>query len=249
MSPTILEIVLLVAAFLVGGVVKGVSGIGMPLLIIPILIQFVSVQSAIAIMSVPVLITNLMPLSDFEATKKAAIRFKKLLLLVPVGIAVGSLALLYFDARKLDLLIGLVLGFFSLAGLFNVRFGPDGLDETFWNPIAGFITGLLGGFSSFYGPTVALYFSLIKVPREEFITSGSIIFALAASSLYVIMAAAGLFTLRDFVISVLGLAPIFVGVYFGNKIRKKISEPAFNRLILWFLLAIALNQIRRGVGL
>lgn len=36
-------------------------------------------------------------------------------------------------------------------------------------------TGLLGGFSSFYGPPIAFYLLMLKLPRDAFIVTSALI--------------------------------------------------------------------------
>lgn len=243
-----IEIALLLLAFLVGAFVKGLSGIGMPLFVIPILLQFVPLQTAIGIMIVPAFLSNVFQLSDYRKVGAAARRFWSLLVALPVGIATGNLALLYLHPRQLDVLLGVLIGGFACFGLLRVAPVATHLNEKRWNPIVGIITGVLGGFSSFYGPPIAFYLLALKLPRDVFIVTSALIFTVAGGVLNILLIVHGLVGWHDILLSVLSLAPVIAGLFLGNRVRRHVSQNLFDRIILWFLVLIALNQIRRGLG-
>lgn len=220
----------------------------MPLFVIPILLQFVPLQTAIAIMIVPVFLSNILQILDWRKVCMAARRFWSLLIVLPFGIAVGNLALLYLDPRELDILIGALIGTFACLGLFRGAPVVSAPNEKLWNPIVGALTGVLGGFSSFYGPPIAFYLLMLKIPRDTFIASSALIFTVAGGALNILMIVHGMVGVQDILVSTLSIAPVAAGLLLGNYTRRFISQVVFDRIILWFLLAIALNQIRRGLG-
>jgi uncharacterized membrane protein YfcA len=242
------QIAFLVLAFLTGSFVKGLSGIGMPLFVIPILLQFVSLQTAIAIMIVPVFLSNVLQILNWRKVCVAARRFWVLLTVLPVGIAIGNLALLYLDPRQLDILIGVLIGAFACFGLFRVAPITSIPNEKIWNPIVGAITGLLGGFSSFYGPPVAFYLLMLKLPRDTIIVTSALNFTVAGAALNTLMIVHGMVGWNDILLSTLSLVPVAAGLLLGNYVRRYISQIVFDKIVLWFLVVIALNQIRRGLG-
>jgi len=243
-----IQIALLLMAFLAGAFVKGLSGIGMPLFVIPILLQFVPLQTAIAIMMVPAFFSNIFQLFDYRKVHDATQRFWPLLIVLPIGISIGNLALLYLYPRQLDVLIGLLIGAFACFGLLRVAPVTSNLNEKWWNPIVGAITGILGGFSSFYGPPIAFYLLMLKLPRDVFIVTSALIFTVAGGVLNTLMIVHGLVGWHDVLLSIASLVPVSAGLFLGNHVRRYISQGLFDRIVLWFLFIIALNQIRRGLG-
>jgi uncharacterized membrane protein YfcA len=53
---------------------------------------------------------------------------------------------------------------------------------------------------------------------------------------------------NDILLSTLSLVPVAAGLLLGNYVRRYISQIVFDKIVLWFLVVIALNQIRRGLG-
>lgn len=220
----------------------------MPLFVIPILLQFVSLQTAIAMMIVPVFLSNILQILDWRKVCTAARRFWSLLVVLPFGIAIGNLVLLYLDPRELDILIGALIGAFACLGLFRGAPVVSAPNEKLWNPIVGVLTGVLGGFSSFYGPPIAFYLLMLKIPRDAFIATSALIFTVAGGALNILMIVHGMVGVQDILVSTLSIAPVAAGLLLGNYTRRFVSQVVFDWIILCFLLAIALNQIRRGLG-
>ena len=60
LSPDMVLIVLICSAAIVGGgVIKGTLGVGLPLFAVPVMSLFISSTQAIALVSVPVLVSNI----------------------------------------------------------------------------------------------------------------------------------------------------------------------------------------------
>ena len=72
------------------GLVKGVIGIGLPLITIPALSFFVGVPQAIAIMSLPILVTNGYQAFASRELPRVARRFWPLLIPLLAGVVLGA---------------------------------------------------------------------------------------------------------------------------------------------------------------
>ncbi|MGF7159240.1 hypothetical protein FHS85_000859 [Rhodoligotrophos appendicifer] len=242
------ELAIIGLSFVAGGFVKGVSGMGLPLLVVPILLQFYPLRQAIAMMIVPVVVTNVTQMLNWSEVKAVSKRFKTLLICLPIGISIGSLALFFLDPHQLDLAAGLLILGFALFGLIRVEPRTLKPNEKLWNPIVGMIIGILGGFSSLYGPPTAFYLLALRVDREFFIIASALIFFVAGMMLNVIIIANGLVTWDDIALSTFGLLPVALGLLLGRFARRLVSQATFNKIILWFLLLVGVNQLMRGAG-
>ncbi|MDH5750217.1 MAG: sulfite exporter TauE/SafE family protein, partial [Rhodospirillales bacterium] len=110
-SPANLAII--VSAVFLGGMVKGVFGLGLPFVATSILAMFLGVPNAISLMLVPVIFSNL-----WQAWQGGIVRqFKRfwgLIVLLLPGTWVGTEFLIVADQRTLILLMGSSLGGFAL---------------------------------------------------------------------------------------------------------------------------------------
>jgi uncharacterized protein len=82
LSLPIASLVALFLVFVFGGVVKGVTGVGLPLVLVPLATQFVHVPVAVALVSVSMVVTNIVQSAEGGHTG-AAVR-SLLPILVPL---------------------------------------------------------------------------------------------------------------------------------------------------------------------
>jgi len=217
---------------LAGSTVKGVVGIGMPLVAVPLLTLLVNLKTAVALTTAPVTAANLV--QSFQGGRFVPMlrRFWTLLLPLLVAILFSARLLVVIPERVLDLVIGLAViafpVFISLRP--NLRLPPR--HEIWLNPLVGIASGLLGGISTFYGPPLMLYVFGMRLPKEEFIPAISLMYTVAGIGLLL-----GLWLMRvaspaELGLSALMLVPTGIGMWLGRYVRVQLSERNFQRLLL-----------------
>jgi uncharacterized membrane protein YfcA len=112
--------------------------------------------------------------------------------------------------------------------------------QNWMGPALGAISGLLGGVSSLSGPMIITYLMALRLPREEFVGSISIIYLLGSLPMYAAMWWWGRFGGLEVAWSVAAMAPVYVGLSLGNRLRAHLSEQVFRRLMLAFLMLLAI---------
>jgi uncharacterized membrane protein YfcA len=103
----------------------------------------------------------------------------------------------------------------------------------------------MGGVSSLMGPLVITYLVALGLDRERFIGSISVIYLLGALPLFGSMAMLGVLGLPEAMLSALALAPMFGGMALGKRMRHRVSEQGFRRLLLVFLVIVATLLLTR----
>ncbi|MFG1357616.1 sulfite exporter TauE/SafE family protein [Xanthobacter pseudotagetidis] len=237
---------LIALAYALGGFVKGVIGIGMPLIIVPILSLTMPVPSAIALVSIPVLVSNLVQVAELKTVLPALGRFRWLLIALVPGAVIGASLLMSLDQHQLYLVLGAALLLFSLLGLVPVPEGRVAVNERLWNPLAGFGIGIVGGLSSFPGPPLVLYFMWLRVDKDVFVGTSASVYFLTGVPLMVTLVAHGTLGWREALISTLGLVPLLAGMRLGAIMRSRLSQVMFRRIMLAAVAVIALELLRRG---
>jgi uncharacterized membrane protein YfcA len=87
----------------------------------------------------------------------------------------------------------------------------------------------------------------LRLKREEFIASISIIYLLGSVPMYVAMLWYGRFGFNEVALSVLALLPMFGGLRLGKAIRQYLSEIAFRRVLTGFLVILALMLVVKSI--
>ena len=234
------------AIFVVGGIVKGTMGVGLPTVVLPMLSLVVPGTQAMGLLVMPVLLSNFWQAIEGGNWRYSLRRF---------GSVVG--VQLLFTVATVKLTAGFSVAFFnvvvavavlSAVGLMFVRpreIMPE--QERWMGPVVGAIAGIMGGVSTLTGPIVITYLMALRLKREEFIASISIIYLLGALPTYIAMLWYGRFGFNEVALSALALLPMFVGLRFGKAIRRFLSEIAFRRVLIGFLVILALMLVVKSV--
>lgn len=231
------------------GAIKGTIGFGLPLVSISVLTNIIDVHLALAVMTLPIVTSNLwlgVQGGLFVATVR---RFWWVVLAVGAGIFVGSWFMAGMDARALSLLVGLTIIVFALVEQFKPGRG-FAIPESRVRPYgiaAGVVGGVMGGLSTAYGPPLILYLSALRMPKEVYIATIGVIWFFASIFLVVAFSSVRILTPHTAALSALAVLPVFVGMAVGKRVRGRIDAELFRRITLVALLLLGLNLVRRAL--
>ncbi len=236
LQPEILA--LISAVFLLAGLVKGVVGLGLPAVALGLLTVFLGLKEAVVLIVFPSLATNLWQAFSGGALLAIGRRLWPLLAPACVGIWFGTGLLAQSDGRLLAGLLGLLLSIYAVSALASPRIRVPEAWEPWLSPpigaITGFFTGLTGSFTF---PGIA-YVQALGFPRDRLIQAMGIIFLVSTTTLGLGLADNGLLT-RDLAIaSLAAVIPAFLGLFAGQKLRRRIPEAHFHRVLLGALLVL-----------
>jgi uncharacterized membrane protein YfcA len=232
-------------AFLLGGVVKGTLGVGLPLVIVPVLALMIPSPKAIALMGIPILTSNVWQAVDGGRLGESVRRFGPLMAALVVTTALTVRATLGLPVDVLDAMVAVALLIAVVLMVWNPRLSIDARGERRWGLLVGVLSGGLGGVSSMMGPIVIAYLVALRLPREQFIGSISVIYLAGALPLYLSLAALDVLGLPELLLSSLALLPMFAGMALGKRLRSHVGEVLFRRLLLAFLSGVALLLLTR----
>jgi uncharacterized membrane protein YfcA len=229
-----------------GGLVKGVLGIGLPLLAVPLLSLGIPATHAIAMVAVPVLLSNCWQAWDSGTSWAGVRRFLPLIatLLIATLITVPMTLAMSEATLRTSMAVVLLIAVTLIALPLHLRVPPA--QERWWSAAVGALSGLMGGVSSLTGPLIVSYLVSLRLPRDVFVGTISVIYLAGALPLYGSMAAHGRIALHDVALSALALLPMAVGLQCGKWLRGKLSEVLFRRVLLGFLVLVAFSLIFKG---
>ena len=230
-------------ALVLGGLVKGTIGMGLPLVATPVLALALTVPEAIAILSLPVLLTNVWQTAHGRHYGVILRRLWLVLIGLGLGAVAGVRLLVTIDPKKLSLILGVIVLIYPLTLLLRIDFRITPRSEAWAGPLVGLVAGTMAAISHFFGPPLAVYFAALQLHKDQFVTAmallGLFVTALVTASLihYRILTGAGA------VLSFLASIPALAGIWLGIRIRSRINQKLFYRLIAVALLAMGLNLI------
>lgn len=242
-----LTIALICAAFLIGGGVKGMLGLGLPLTSVALMSTFLDLRVAIPLLVIPVIVTNIW--QAFRGDQMAAIlrRYWVLFACSCLGIWLGTLALFRVDPSWLITTLGVVVCVFTVINLFALRVSVPAGARPFLSPAVGLFSGVLSGTTGSLGAPVMMYFQALGMPRDTFVQALGLQFLITAAVWLVALVEQGALRGPGFAISTLAVAPAALGMVAGQWLRNRLTQERFNVWVYAFLFIVGLNLIRKGI--
>ncbi|MBB5690151.1 sulfite exporter TauE/SafE family protein [Roseomonas alkaliterrae] len=237
------------AIFLLAGLVKGVAGFGLPTVSIALLALFRPLPEAIALMLVPSLATNLWQAFAGGTLRRVAPRIGAFLVCAAgaAWIAAGQLA--RADAVLLSGLLGLTLVASSAVALAAPAMpAPGPWAERWLGPPLGLVSGAIAGLTGSFLVPAASWLQAIRLPREQFVQGFGLAVVLVNGAIAAGLAGGGMLPAELGLASFAGLVPAFLGMAAGRRLRQRLDEAAFRRIVQVALGLIGAWLAFRGLG-
>jgi uncharacterized membrane protein YfcA len=236
----------IVCSLIVAGFLKGIIGVGMPVIALPLLSLVVDVKSAAMLLSMPLILSNLPQALEGGKTGRCLIQLTPVILGMIPGLFLGVRVLLAIDATVAKIIAGLVLmgigGITLLAPRLQLQSRlvlPTGV--TF-----GFLGGILGGIAAMPGPLVFI-FLLAKGSRGKVFTKEASLYLVASAGLLaILLTASRQFSWLDVSVSTAAMLPVVLGMFAGQHMRDKIAPETFKKLVLIAVIAAGAELVRHG---
>lgn len=238
-------IALFAAIFLVAGFVKGFLGIGLPAAAMGLMTLFMPPTEAIPLLWLPILATNILQFSRAPQKRQIVSDYLWIAIAIFVSIFITSIFIADYPTALLTVAIGFAMVIFSLNLLlgWSLPIGPG----RGWQVGTGIVSGILGGLSSIWSPTVAMYLIARNTPKDRFIGATGFLFLTGCLPLGAGQIIAGLITGPVMLKSLIGLAVVLIGFRLGELMRKRASQTQFRRLVLIAFLIMGLRLIATGL--
>ena len=240
-------VIIAVVALIVGGFVKGAIGVGLPVVAIAVMSGFLPVPKVLALVVVPIVLTNLWQAIQSGSPGEPLKRFWPMILCLLLFIWLSARLVVGLDPNVLYGLIGSVLILFVVTDRFKGGWDVSPAAERWLAPMVGSVGGVLGGVSTIWGPPMMMYFVTLRLPKEMYIRTVGLVWFVASIPLVFAYVRHGILTVESTTISAMACIPAFVGLIAGQKIRHRINQRTFRTILLAFLFLSGLNLLRRAV--
>lgn len=220
-----------------GALVKGATGMGLPLVALPFLVAAFGLQHSIGIMLVPILVTNAWQLYRFRGSREGPRTgfLPPFLFGGAVGVSIGTWLLVVAPERYLLIGLGvLLLGYVALRLLRPAFLVTDGTGRVAAMPV-GAGAGLLQGATGISAPIGVTFIHAMKLGRDAHVYAVSAMFLLFAVVQLLALAASGVMQPTWYLHGLYALVPVGLFMPVGQWLGGKLSAVAFDRVILVFL--------------
>lgn len=245
MTDSPLFAVLLVATFLAAGLVKGVTGMGLPTVAMGLLGTAMPPSAAAALLVIPSFVTNVWQMASGPATGRLLRRFWRLALGIVLG-TVGSAALLVrSDPLWSGFALGIALIVYAGYALVSPALAVSASHERWLSPAVGVVTGAITGATGVFVMPAVPYLQALRLGKDDLVQALGLSFTVSTLALAVGLMLNGAFRLDQIGLSTLAVLPALVGMWLGQRIRARISPAGFRRCFLLFLLLLGLELVAR----
>jgi uncharacterized protein len=243
--PTILACAV---ALVLSGVVKGILSLGLPLVGMPLLTLVVDLPTAVAILMIPLVLSNLIQAVEGSGTLAILKRFWLLIICLIAGAFLGTALFAALDRNVLLLIVGVLAIVLSTFSILQPHVIIPPRMETWLGAPVGFVSGLIGGMSTLFGPLLAIYVVGLKLPRDHFVKVISLLYLIAAVCLTIGGTAQGTAGVKELTWSAVAMIPVYAGMLIGQRVRRYIDPDQFRLLVLGVIWLTGANLIRVGLG-
>ncbi len=236
----------LVLVLVVGGVVKGALGVGLPLVLVPMTAEFLALPAAVALLTLPMVTANIRQSLEAGGTLGAVRRLSPILGTLVLGTAIGAHVLISVKGRTLDIVVGTAFVLLAALLLFVPRLRIGRRSERWASPLVGLLAGLLGGVSAMFGPPLIAYQIGLGVDPATFVKHMAILALTATLTLVLSLGGSGALTGTDLAISAAAIIPIQLGMPLGRWLRGRVPPALFRAAVLGILVWAGFDMLHRA---
>ncbi|HHG8822192.1 TPA: sulfite exporter TauE/SafE family protein [Citrobacter amalonaticus] len=241
------QVVMIALTFVLAGMVKGVTGMGLPTVAMGILGSLISPVAAAAMLLLPSLISNLFQFGGGGNTRMLLKRLWPMLLTVVIATLLASVWITGGETSRTQFALGLALMVYALWTLAGKRIAIAPRREKPLSLVVGFATGLLtGGTGVFVMPAVPWIQSL-GFEKDELVQALGISFTFSTLALALGLWWHDALPVQSLSLSAFAIVPALLGQWASTRIRRVISPVVFKRCFLFCLLGLSIEMMLRAV--
>lgn len=241
------EIAVVVAVSLFGAFIKSVTGMGYPLVAVPLITLVLGVEDAVVVVSGPNVVANFLLCAGARDGRHDARDLGPIVGFGMVGAVVGTFALVSVPEKPLLLALIATIVVFVVNYFRAPELAIEPGTGTRWSPAVGTLAGVMQGAVGVSGPVVATWYHAYRLPKQTYVFTVTLIFGLSGLVQLVVILAAGEYTLDRAVASAAALLPVLATIPVGTALRARLGGRGFERAVLAVLVASAVALVIRVV--
>ena len=238
------QLLVIVVASFAGALVKGVTGLGYPVLAVPLIALVTGIEDAVVVVAIPNLAANIALCWEARAARGEARDLGRLVGFGIVGAVIGTVALVRLPEQPLLIALACTVGVFVVQMIRRPELGLDAATATRWSPIAGLFTGLMQGAVGVSGPIVATWLHGYRLAVQTYVFSVTVIFGVTGAVQLIVLALQGQLLQGDRLLgALLAGVGVVIALPLGLRLRHRLSGPAFDKVVLGVLLVSAVSLV------
>ena len=237
MESSLTHVAAIAATFFGAGVIKGVTGMGLPTVAMGVLGLLLSPLAAANLLIMPSLVTNVWQLVAGPNFSLLVRRLWPMMTAIVVGTVAGSALLAHGDTGVTSSALGGVLFVYAAYTLASYQLQVPARLERWLSPVIGGTTGLVTGSTGVFVIPAVPYLQALGLDKDDLIQALGLSFTVSTVALAFGLGWRGAMAMDQVAISTLAIVPALAGMGVGQIIRGRVSPATFRR---WFLICLLL---------
>lgn len=238
-----LIIIAILVAFSLGGILKGATGAGAPIITIPVIAAFYDVRIAVIIMVIPNLLTNIGQLYQFRKTILPKFFTLSFAIGGGVGAFLGTILLANLSIKILTLSVALIVIVYILLKLIVPSWKLTYEKAKKLVFLMGGFGGILQGTAGLSAPISITFLNSMKLERNQFIPTISVYFGVMSIFQMPTLYYYNFLNLEIVLVSCISTLVLLSFMPIGSWIAKSVSKESFDKITLILLGFIAFRII------
>jgi uncharacterized membrane protein YfcA len=246
--PIDVRLALAIATIFIAGVAKGVTGMGLPVAGVPILVALYGDLRLVLLTTIlATALSDIPMLYRFRKNYREASILAGFLICGLIGIVIGTRILLFVKVSILSAVLAAVVIAFILVSWFGKVPTMSRVLAARVGPLIGFACGIIQGSAGASGPIVTTYLVSSQLTRDGFLFSINLVFFVLDWTQFTSLQQLHLTTPAIWA-SALGVVVLaFAGMGVGFAVQKRIDDTIFKRAVLVMLAFAAAGLVVRAV--
>ena len=238
-----LIIIAILVAFSLGGILKGATGAGAPIITIPVIAAFYDVRIAVIIMVIPNLLTNIGQLYQFRKTILPKFFTLSFAIGGGIGAFLGTILLANLSIKFLTLSVAFIVIVYILLKLLVPSWKLTYEKAKKLVFLMGSLGGILQGTAGLSAPISITFLNSMKLERNQFIPTISVYFGVMSIFQMPTLYYYNFLNLEIILVSCISTLVLLSFMPIGSWIAKSVSKESFDKITLILLGFIAFRII------
>ena len=238
-----LIIIAILVAFSLGGILKGATGAGAPIITIPVIAAFYDVRIAVIIMVIPNLLTNIGQLYQFRKTILPKFFTLSFAIGGGIGAFLGTILLANLSIKILTLSVAFIVIVYIILKLIVPSWKLTYEKAKKLVFLMGGFGGVLQGTAGLSAPISITFLNSMKLERNQFIPTISVYFGVMSIFQMPTLYYYNFLNLEIVLVSCISTLVLLSFMPIGSWIAKSVSKESFDKITLILLGFIAFRII------
>jgi uncharacterized protein len=242
-----LPILTVMLVFALGGLAKGIAGMGLPTVAMGLLGLLMAPADAAALVVIPSLVTNVWQFLSRQHRLVLVRRMWSMLFMICLVTWTGAGLITGAGAGLAAIALGAALIVYAVIGLAKIHLSVPRAYEAWLSPVVGATTGVVTGATGVFAIPAAPYLQSLGFDKDDLVQVLGLSFTTSTLALAAGLASHGAFQIRDAGSSLLCTAPALVGMRVGQMVRTMVDLATFQLIFLIGLVLLGADLMARSV--